>query len=79
MSHENPHTTQAVNDTKGCSPKTETKVPLLNTTPTQLIEHGKLELVPTQSLHFYILAPLVLKDTQHAAKRELITTHLQTL
>lgn len=39
-------TTQAVSKTIGCSPPTDSKVPLLKTTPTQLIEHGETELVP---------------------------------
>lgn len=50
VSHRNPwepQTTQAVIKAIGCSPKTGTKALLLNTTPTQLTEHGEVEMVPT--------------------------------
>lgn len=30
----------------GCSPETDIKTPLLKTPPTELIEHGNIELVP---------------------------------
>lgn len=55
----NPLTTQAVAKTKGGSPQSEVKIPLLKTTPTQFIEHREVQLVPTWSLHFYLLVSLV--------------------
>lgn len=48
----NPHTTPAIVKTIGYSPNTDNKVPLLKTTPTQLIKHGAVRKVPTM-----IIAP----------------------
>lgn len=71
--HRNPQTTQAVGKTLGCSPQTDSKSPLLKTTPTQLIEHGELGLAST------LIESLPLQDsvfgtgrlhTLHALKRE---------
>jgi hypothetical protein len=44
--------------------------PLLKTVPTQLIEHGEANLVPTQSLYFTEM-PLVEEDILHDTKREM--------
>lgn len=43
-----PHTqiTQDIAKALGCSPQTDAKALLLKTTPTQLIKHGELELIP---------------------------------
>lgn len=38
------------------SPQTDTRATGLRTTPTQLIEHGEVRLVPTQSPYLYVLA-----------------------
>ena len=43
--HRNPQTAQAVAKTVVCS-LFDIKAPLLTTTPTQLIEHGEVKLVP---------------------------------
>lgn len=32
----------------GCSPETDIKIPLLKAPPTELFEHGNIELVPAQ-------------------------------
>ena len=45
-SHGNSQTTQAVVRTIGCSSQTDGKAPVLKITPTQLTEHGEVELVP---------------------------------
>lgn len=45
--HGNPQTTQAVTKTIDCSQQPDSKVPFLKTTPTKLIEHGTVKLVPT--------------------------------
>lgn len=45
-SHGNLQTTQAVAKTMLYSPQTEGKCTLMKTTPTQLIEHGEVELAP---------------------------------
>ena len=44
-SHGNPHP-QAVAKIIGCSPQTDDKALLLNTTPIQLTEHREVQLVP---------------------------------
>lgn len=54
-----PPKTQAVAKTLSYSPQTERKAPLLKTAPPQFTEHGEMELVPTQNLHFDILVSLV--------------------
>jgi hypothetical protein len=64
----------------GCSSQTDSKAPLLKTIPTQLTEHREVRLVPTQSLHYYILESWVQEDTLHATKGETQTpTQPQTL
>ena len=50
-SHGNPQTTQVDAITISCSPQTDSKDPLLKTSPVQLTEHGEGELMPTYSLH----------------------------
>ena len=40
---------------EGCSLKTDSRAPLLKTTPTQLTEHGEVKLVPTWSPLPYVL------------------------
>ena len=44
---ENPQVDQVVAKTKGCSSQIDSKACLLKATPTQLIRHRKIELVPT--------------------------------
>ena len=46
-SHGNPQTTQAVAKAIAYCLQPNHKAPLLKTTPTGLIEHGEVELVPT--------------------------------
>lgn len=57
----------AVIKTIHCSPQTNSKVPLLMTTPAQLCEHGDMKLVP---LHPCVLASLVWECTLNTIKRE---------
>jgi hypothetical protein len=57
----------------------DSKVPLLKAKPTQLNEHGEVELVPTLSLYPYVPVFIVLEGTLHGTKGEwLIPTQLQT-
>jgi len=66
----NPQTTQTVAETIDYSSQSNSKAPLLKTTPTQPIEHEEIELVSIQSLHFYVLASLVQQGTLSASKKE---------
>ena len=43
----NTENNQPINKTSGCSPKTDSKSPLPNISPTQLIDHQNVKLVPT--------------------------------
>lgn len=52
----NLQTTQAAGKKIGCSPQTGSKVPLLKTMPTQLIEHDVVNLIPIQNLYLYLLS-----------------------
>lgn len=70
VSHENLPVLKAVDKTMDCSLHTEMRTPLLRTTPTQLIEHGEVELIPTWSIQPYILMSLVWEGTLQATKRE---------
>lgn len=54
-SYGNPSTAQTTIKTMDCCLKTDSQTPLLRTTST---EHGEDELVPTQSLHPYVLVSL---------------------
>lgn len=45
MIHGNFQTAHSVAKIKYCSPQTDGKLPLLKTTPTQFIEHDKVNLV----------------------------------
>ena len=63
-------TVQAVVKTIDCSPQTVSKALLLKTTPIQLIEHGEVKLVPSYSLHLYILVCLVQEGILYATKGE---------
>lgn len=56
---------------KTVSSQTDSKSPLLKATPVQLTEHGEVELVPTQSLHSYMLVSLAQEGTLHATKGEM--------
>ena len=47
----------------GCSLLTDGKALLLKTTPTALIKHREIELVPTKSPHSCCLAFVTLEDT----------------
>jgi hypothetical protein len=50
-SYVNPKTNQAIN----CTPQTDAEATMLKIMPTQLIEHGEIELVPACSLYPYWL------------------------
>ena len=54
----NSQTTQSKVKTIGCSPQTESKSSLLKVTPTQIIEHREVEMVPKYTLHPYAIAYL---------------------
>jgi hypothetical protein len=45
--HGDPQTTQSIEKAISCSPQIDGKAQLLKTTPIQLIEHGKVQLVST--------------------------------
>lgn len=45
-SHRNSQTTQAVAIAIGCSAQTDSKVPLVKRSPTQLNEHEEVEILP---------------------------------
>lgn len=64
-----PQTTQTVAKAISYCLQTDDKVVLLNTKPTQLTEH-KVGLVPTYSLHPYLLLFRLLERTLHAKKEE---------
>lgn len=51
----NPKTTKSIAKSIGCTWRTDSKVLPLNTILTQLIEHREVKLVPTSSLHTYML------------------------
>jgi hypothetical protein len=73
-------TTHTLAKTKGFSHPTEIRPPLLETTPTQFTEHGDAELVPTWSLHTYVLVSWVQEDTLQVTDRETWTsTHPEEL
>lgn len=42
-------------ESQGCSPKPEGKVLMLKITPTLIVEHGDVELVPTENLYSCVL------------------------
>lgn len=44
--HGNPQTAQAIAKAIGCFLQIDGKAPWLKTTPTYMVEHGKIELVP---------------------------------
>ena len=50
----NPQTSQAVAQTKGCSPEMDGKTLVLKITPIQFIEYGEVKLVPTCRLYHYL-------------------------
>lgn len=52
---------QVTTKTIGCFLNTSSQVPLLKTTITELTEYGIAELVPTRSLHLFVLVSLMLK------------------
>lgn len=60
--------TQAVDKITGCSPQTDGKAPLLRTAPTQLTEHGKVELVPAQNFRPQVLVSITRKQTLQSTK-----------
>lgn len=57
--HQNPQTTNTIAKTKVCSLQTDNRAPLPRTITIQLIENGKLTLVPLWSLYPYPLVSLV--------------------
>ena len=63
--------TQAAAKTKGGSLQTDSGTLLLRTIHTELIENGEVELVPTWSLHPYVLVSLIWGGTLRATKREI--------
>ena len=70
-SHGNPQITQAGTKTTGCSAQTESGTLLLNTTPTQLIEHEEVKLVPVWSPHPYFLISLVQESALQDTERDI--------
>lgn len=54
-------TTQAISKSVDGSPKTDSKALLMKTKPTQLMEHGEVELVSTKDLYHYGLIFMVLE------------------
>ena len=65
---EEPQTGQSVTKTIGCFPQLDRKVLVLKTTSTQVIVGATVELLPTKSLHSYIIVSWVqeaiLNDTK---------------
>ena len=55
----------------GCFLQFDNGVPLLRTTPTQIIEYREIKLAPTWSLHPYILVSLAWEGALQATKREM--------
>lgn len=53
-SHDNLLTSQAGAKTIGCSPISDSKIPLLKTTFTQLVGYGEVYSMPTQNTPVYI-------------------------
>lgn len=74
-SHENLQTTQCC---QGCSPEGDSNALLLQTTPTQLTEHGEVA-GPTQNLHPYGLAFGIVRYSAHLPKKKHKPTQLETL
>ena len=70
-SHGNHQTSRAIAKTKGCFPPSDSRAPLLRTTPTQLIEHGKVKLVYIWNPHLYALVSLAWKSALQATEREI--------
>lgn len=66
--HRNPVTIQAVAKTISFFPQNGTKVILLKTISTQLIEHAEGYLVPTQNLHLHVLISTTRKGTLQSTK-----------
>lgn len=60
-------------------PQTESKAPLLRTTPTQPIEHGGVELGPMQSLHHSVLVSSYKGALQTTKSEAQTPTQPQTL
>ena len=61
---------ESPNNPDGCSPQTDGQAPLLETTPTQLIKHGEVQLVPTESFHHCTQGSFVQEGTLSATKGE---------
>jgi hypothetical protein len=57
--------TKTVSETIGCSSQTDSNVPLLKTTSTQLIKHEVAELMPTSP---HVLPTLEQEGTLYASK-----------
>lgn len=66
-----PETTHTTVNVIDGSLDTNCKSLLLKATLTQLIEHGELEFMPTQSLHLQELVFLELESSLHATKGEM--------
>lgn len=64
---------QAVTMTTGCSTQTDSKGSLLKTTSTQFIEHGEVEVVPTQNLH--PLCAILLGTGRYSARYQKRNVH----
>jgi hypothetical protein len=61
-----------------CSPQTDSKALLLKSTPTQVTDHGEVELVPTLNLHSYILVSLVQEGILQTTKKRNISSNPAT-
>lgn len=69
--HANLQTTQDTVKTMDCSLQTDSEKTLLRKIPTQVGEHEESKMLPTQSLHSYILVILMQEDTLESNKREM--------
>lgn len=70
VGHRKHQTAKDVVKTKNCCPITKSGVPLLGMTPTQIIKHEEVLVVPTCSLHPFFLVCLVREGTLWATERE---------
>lgn len=62
--------TETIAKTIGRSPQTDSKIPFLKITPTQLTEHGDIKLVPTETFPSLFSGIKVQKVTLKVIKGE---------
>lgn len=72
VSHGNLKTTQDIAETIGCSAETDRKALLLKTTSTQFVVLVEVKLMPTLSLHPYILGFWILEEILEAKQLQTI-------